>query len=186
MVNGVVWNHKACGDGAALAKIQVDVDGVTPLHRDRSLASRARGGSGRESPGLLLSGTEGAGEGKGVRRSGYLTLNGDIDDALGLLNRELEQAGQMKVLNKELGTKLSTVEQEVRIWKGRAELLERDLKMAAGETGEDVERLRKENHGLREELEWLRSDLTKRTEEWEEWGKNMKAFVYGKKDSDGK
>jgi hypothetical protein len=108
-------------------------------------------------------------------------LSGDIDDALGLLNRELEQAAQRKLMISEMAEKLGAAEQEARVWRGRAELLEKDRKIGDGmASADEMERLRGENWRLKEEIEGLKLDVGRKEREWEEWRRGMKAFVDGK------
>lgn len=188
VVNGVVSHHKA---RQGMMKVDVDVDSVTPWHRERAKekspeTERAGWGlvarGGRKEP-LLLDGLHIGGERQlsHHKRSRYTTLSGDIDDALGLLNRELEQAAQRRLIISEMAEKLAAAEQEARIWKGRAELLESDRKTSDGKAlADQIEILRGENWALKRDLESLKADVGRKEQEWDEWRREMKAFVDGK------
>lgn len=182
---------------------RIEVGGVTPLHRvmerkvggderERGEEETGMGGKGRiplPSRRLELAGEAEESRmapslGTSHRKSRYSTLAPEIDEALGLLNRELEQAAQLKVAMAEMRERLGVAEQERRIWKGRAELLvrERGLGKYGNEEGEgEVQRLRGENLRLGEVVERLREEAVRKEREWKEWRGSMRKLVDGDK-----
>lgn len=142
------------------------MEDVTPLHRVALPTSLALG----KSRGAVSSIEE---SDRGKKRSRYSTLPENLDEALGLINRELEQACQSRGEIRDLGRKIEMLEQELKMVKGRAELLERDKFKGNSGDEEEVRRLREENAVLR-------AELNRKAEEWERWRSSMKAFVDGK------
>jgi len=92
---------------------------------------------------------------KGHNKSSYMTLPTHIDEALGVIGRELEEAAQVKLVVGEMKRRVQAFEQEVTMWKGRAELLERDRDKEGSDNGE-LEILKVENTALKEEIVSLR------------------------------
>ena len=136
-------------------------DGVTPLHRIDITDERRNSGS----------------EEKKGKKSKYTILPENVDEALGLLNRELQVAYQMKGVIAEMAAKLEVVEQQLRIQKGRADLLTLE-RMAGG--AENERKLKTENTRLRKELEILKEEARRKEVELAEWKSSVKAIVDGK------
>lgn len=120
------------------------------------------------------------------KRSRYTTLPEHIDEALGLLNRELESAYQSKNLLRDMASKIHILEQELKIRKGQEVLLarEREREISPGrELVESLKRaidgLRNENRGLREDMERMRAEARRKDSEAEEWRRSMKALIDG-------
>ena len=93
------------------------------------------------------------------KRSRYTTLPEHIDEALGLLNRELESAFQAKRLLREMASKIHTLEQELQIRKGQEALLPREPERELSPGREVLESLGREIMGLRRENGLLREDI---------------------------
>jgi hypothetical protein len=176
------------GGVEAGVKVKVEVDDVTPLHRSLLPTGlvvelgRTRGKSPDE---------------RGKKRSRYSTLPENLDDALGLINRELEIASQNRGMFEEMERKLERVEQELKLQTGRAKLLELGtflpdfgvrwvddnvlgLDRLRSEGAGLVDGLKIENKQLREDIAALKAEIKKKDEEWERWRSSMKAFVDGK------
>jgi hypothetical protein len=109
-----------------------------------------------------------------------------IDEALGLLNRELESAYQSKSLVRDMASKIHVLEQELKIRKGQEVLLARDQDRELSPGKELVETLkreidvlRSENGGLREDMERMRAEARRKDSEAEEWRRSMKALIDG-------
>lgn len=184
MVTGMILNHKT-KQGEMMMKVEVDVDNVTPLHRvienvvknkRAELPTRQFGNH----PSIAGSTEENQYE-KHHKKSRYSTLSSDVDDALGLLNRELEQSGQRRIIISEMMGKLGEVEQEREMWKGRASLVGSNQKtddeiLSAAE----VKRLNIENDELKKMLEMQTTDLKRKEREWETWRREMQALIHEK------
>jgi hypothetical protein len=96
------------------------------------------------------------------KRSRYTTLPEPIDEALGLLNRELEQANEMKGLLKQIAARNHALEQEMKIMKAQ-EVLSAKAKRDWS-PGVQVLELTKEVEGLRRENAMLKKVLERLTE----------------------
>jgi hypothetical protein len=168
MVNRVISHQKATGISPKRIAVKVELDDVTPLHRAELPPVAPRGKSPIEDH-----------IDRAHKRSRYMTLPDEIDKALGLINRELEQACQSKAAFVEMKRKLDIVEQELKIQRGKTELLERDRRRIEALDGMDVG-IRDENRQLREQNTALVAEMKAKMDEWERWKVSMKAFVDGK------
>jgi hypothetical protein len=120
------------------------------------------------------------------KRSRYTTLPEHIDEALGLLNRELESAYQSKGLLRDMASKVHILEQELKIRKGQEMLLARgqDRELSPGRElveslKKEIDGLRDENKELRDEVERMRAEARRKDSETEEWRRSMKALIDG-------
>ena len=172
--------------GKPLAKIpSLHIGDVTPLHR----ASDAYNGKYASKFGVSPSNRTALPDvqDRPHKKSRYTTLPEHIDEALGLLNRELESAYQSKNLLRDMATKVYMLEQGLKIKKGEEALLAREQERELSPGKELVESLRKEidilrneNRGLREELERTTAEARRKDNEAEEWRRSMKVLIDGR------
>ena len=167
MINGVISHHKAAGVIPTRIAATFELDDVTPLHRAKLV------------PAFPAESPEEDQSDKAHKMSRYSTLPKNVDEALGLISRELELACQNKAAFGEMKRKVEIMEQELQIQRGKTELLERDRQRSEVVEGTDVD-LRGENRRLREENVVLNAEMRAKTQEWERWRVSMKAFVDGK------
>ena len=93
------------------------------------------------------------------KRSRYTTLPRHVDEALGLLNRELETALQAKGLLEEMASKVQMLEQELQIRKGQEVLTAREQEREWSPGRDMLESLRKQIVELRRENGALRAEV---------------------------
>lgn len=181
-VAGTMISHQKKKSEEMGMKIEVDVDNVTPLHREKEISLEPKRS---ESPTRLVSRhplpkdvVAAEQHGKYHKKSRYSTLSSDIDEALGLLNRELEQARQRTMIINEMTAKIKAVEQEREMWKGRAELLaiDRNAVLELGLAAE-VKRLRADNGVLKKATETLINESKRKEQEWEGWRRDMQTLI---------
>lgn len=180
-------SRSAFDQGKPLAKLPpLHVGDVTPLHRFSEQPSRSKSvsrtalSSRNRTPLPDI-------QDRPHKRSRYTTLPEHIDEALGLLNRELESACQSKVLVRDMAMKIHVLQQELKIRQGQEFLLareqERELSPGKGMLEilkREVGGLRQENAALREEMERMRDEARRKERENEEWRRSMKALIDGK------
>jgi hypothetical protein len=103
------------------------------------------------------------------KRSRYTTLPEHIDEALGLLNRELESAFQSKTLLRDMASQIHILEQQLEIRKGQEKLMarEQERELSPGKELFEILRseivgLRKENGALREEMDRVKAETRRK------------------------
>jgi hypothetical protein len=118
------------------------------------------------------------------KRSRYTTLPEHIDEALGLLNRELESAYQSKNVVRDMASKIHVLEQELKIRKGQEVLMAREQEREISPGKEvleslkrEIEGLRNDNRVLREEVERMRDESKRKEGENDKWRRSMKALI---------
>lgn len=171
--------------GKPLVKLpSLKIGDVTPLHRsselsDLKLVPKVFSSSRNRTPLPDV-------QDRPHKRSRYTTLPEHIDEALGLLNRELELAYQSKNTIQDMASKVHILEQELKIRKGQEVLLARkqERELSPGKElmealKREIDVLRMENRGLREEMEQMRVDTRRKEGEAKEWRRSMKALIDG-------
>ncbi|TAQ88560.1 hypothetical protein B7494_g3085 [Chlorociboria aeruginascens] len=120
---------------------------------------------------------------KGKKRSRYSTLPNGLDEALAIINRELEAAAHSKSLIAHMNARLHVAEQDLAIERGRTAIAASktkvdelfDLKEQARHKDLLIEQLRKDNTALKAEAE----EYALKVKELEDWKQRMRMMIDG-------
>ena len=118
------------------------------------------------------------------KRSRYSTLPDDVDDALAIINRQLEAGVHSQTVLQHMTTRNQSLEQELRIEKGKSLLSTKNeqieielkaLKVRFQEMERELQETRERNQRLSSEVE----THLKKIKDLEAWKLRMKAMIDG-------